>query len=398
MIAKAPSIPFFTLLLLISFASVNAVLFTPALPAIAHFFSITADAAQLTITWYLVGYALGQLFYGPIANRFGRKPALYVGILLQILSSLVCVFSGLIHVYALLVIGRFFLALGAGVGLKMTFTLVSESYPPKVASEKISYLLLAFAIAPGLSMALGGILTTHFGWMSCFYACAFYGFVLLFYVTRLHETKTIIDFDALQFRHLIDSYGAQFKNNQLVAGGLLMGCSTSIVYIFSAIAPFIAITLFGMSIANYGFASILPSLGIALGSLTSIVLVKSFSPQAILRVGLGIIVMGIILMSVAMWLHLSVLLALFLPMIVMYFSLSLVLSNASTLALGAVVDKSHGSAVMSFLNMGLTTVVVLSLGFFSIHEALLPGSFLVVSIFMFFMYKWLVRSTQINSP
>src|SRR5580700_3998703 len=81
-------LPFFTLLLMISFASVNAVLFTPALPAIAHFFMLSNDQAQLTVSWFLVGYALGQLIYGPLANRFGRKPALYAGISLQIVSSL----------------------------------------------------------------------------------------------------------------------------------------------------------------------------------------------------------------------------------------------------------------------------------------------------------------------
>src|SRR5579864_6635516 len=88
-------LPFFTLLLLISFASVNAVLFTPALPNITHFFGISEDIAQQTITWFLIGYAVGQLIYGPIANRFGRKHALYTGIGIQIISSLFCVVAGM---------------------------------------------------------------------------------------------------------------------------------------------------------------------------------------------------------------------------------------------------------------------------------------------------------------
>src|SRR5690349_18525902 len=110
-IKSSPS--FLTLLLMISFASVNAVLFTPALPAIADFYAISDSEAQLTITLFLIGYAVGQLIYGPIANRFGRKPALYAGIILQIISSLLCVFAGIIHVYSILVLGRLFLALGS---------------------------------------------------------------------------------------------------------------------------------------------------------------------------------------------------------------------------------------------------------------------------------------------
>ena len=77
-------LPLVTLLLMISFASVNAVLFTPALPNIAHFFAISDSIAQQTITWFLIGYAVGQLLYGPLANRFGRKKALFAGVSLQI--------------------------------------------------------------------------------------------------------------------------------------------------------------------------------------------------------------------------------------------------------------------------------------------------------------------------
>src|SRR3990167_9419333 len=201
-------LPFFTLLLLISFASVNAVLFTPALPNIAHFFGIGEDTAQQTITWFLVGYAVGQLVYGPIANRFGRKPALYAGISLQIVSSLLCVLAGVIHEYWLLVIARFLLALGSGVGLKMTFTLVNECYEPKIASQKVSYLMLAFAITPGLGVALGGILNEHYGWMSCFYAGAIYGLALLFFVARLPETQKTLNLNALKMKHLVHGYSS----------------------------------------------------------------------------------------------------------------------------------------------------------------------------------------------
>ena len=124
-------LPFYTLMLMISFASVNAVLFTPALPSIATYFSITSATAQQTIIWFLVGYAFGQLMYGPLANRFGRKPALYMGVSLQIISCFMCIAAGVFHAYPLMVFGRFFLALGSGVGLTMTFTLVNECYSQK---------------------------------------------------------------------------------------------------------------------------------------------------------------------------------------------------------------------------------------------------------------------------
>lgn len=378
---------FFTLLLMISFASVNAVLFTPALPDITHFFSITSNAAQLAMTWFLVGYAFGQLVYSPIANRFGRKLALYVGISLQIASSLLCVYSGFLHEYWLLVTGRFILALGSGVGLKMTLTIINECYTPKIASQKMSYLLLAFAVTPGLGVAIGGMLNEHFGWQSCFYAGVAYGFLFLLFVTQLPETLQQADLYALKPKHLLHAYGTQFKNIQLIAGGLLMGGASSIVYVFATITPFLATHYYGMNSAQYGFANMIPSIGLIVGSLVSAQLIKFHSLVSMIRLGIVIIFIGIVFMLLAIFKNLSEWFTLFLPMIIIYFGLCFILSNASTVGLSRVNDKAHGSAVLSFLNMGLATLVVLSLSFFPITIFLLPIVYFILCAMMVIMYK-----------
>lgn len=375
-----------TLLLMISFASVNAVLFTPALPAIAQFFKIGENAAQHTISSFLIGYALGQLLYGPLANRFGRKPALMAGIVLQIASSLLCVLSGYVHEFSVLVGGRFLLALGSGVGLKMTFTLVNECYQPKAASQKIAYLMLAFAITPGLATALGGVLNTHYGWQSCFYAGAVYGLILLTLAFRLPETQTVLDDQALKISHLLSSYLQQFKSLPLIAGGLLMGAASCFIYVFSALAPFIAMNLLGMSSSAYGTASVIPTIGLLLGSLFSAQFSKKYSHQAAIQLGLWITLAATLLMITAAWLTSSPLITLFLPMIFSYFGLSLVFPNASTLAMSAIQDKAHGSAVMNFLNMGSVALVVLSLSHFTPTLLLLPVIYLIINFAMFGIY------------
>lgn len=393
-------LPFFTLLLMISFASVNAVLFTPALPEMAKFFAISNNTAQQTITWFLVGYAIGQLLYGPLANRFGRKPALYIGIFLQIISSFLCIYAGTIHTFTLLLLGRFLLALGSGVGLKMTFTLVNECYEPKVASTKISYLMLSFAITPGLSVALGGVLTTHYGWLSCFYAGALYGLLLLLLTTRLPETQKILDTHALKLKHLVQGYSTQFKNRQLVTGGFLMGLSTCFVYIFAALAPFIAIDKSNMTSAKYGIASILPPVGLLIGSLLSPWLIKKYSIISLISKGIIIMAIGTLLMLATTLSHLPPLLSLFLPTIIIYIGLCFILSNTSTIAMSHVNDKSHGAAVMSFLNMGTATVAVLSLGFFTIEILFLPITYLILCgamAILFLSLKTQHATTRITS-
>ncbi len=381
---------------MISFASVNAVLFTPALPDITSFFGIAENVAQYTLSWFLIGYAVGQLLYGPLANRYGRKTALYIGISLQIIASLCCVLSGYVQAFPLLLFGRVLLALGSGVGLKMTFTLVNECYEPKVASQKISYLMLAFAITPGLGVALGGFLNTHFGWISCFIACALYGLVLLLFVAKLPKIETQCDLNALKFSHLKSDYREQFNNKKLLAGGLLMGGSTCFVYLFAALAPFIAINIMGMNSEQYGMANILPSIGLIIGSLVSARCAKKFPLEKLILTGIMICALGTSYMMLAIGFKMPALWSLFMPMVIIYMGLSFVLANASSLAMSFVQDKAHGSAVMSFINMGTATVVVLSMGLFSTKPILLPISYLILCILMMPLYCWLTKTVMLK--
>lgn len=388
---------FFTLLLLISFGSVNAVLFTPALPEIANYFSVSSDIAQHTIIWFLIGYALGQLFYGPIANRFGRKPALYIGISLQMISSVLCIMSAYFHLYILLIIGRLLLAIGSGVGFKISFTMVYDLYEPKLASQKISYLMMAFAITPGLSIALGGVLTEHVGWISCFYAGIIYGIFLLLLVSRLPETLTHLDVNALKFKNLFQDYAVQFKNIQLISGGLLMGGSSCFNYAFVTFAPFIAIKLSGMSSSEYGFSNLLPPIGLLLGSIVNAQFVKWINLKSLIRIGLFITAIGILIMYFTMINHASIIASLFIPMMIIFFGLCFIIGNSSTLAMSAVHDKSHGSAVLNFLNLSLATMMVMLSGYLPLKMLLLPSIFVGFIIMMTVLYKILTSGLPLQN-
>lgn len=376
-----------TLLLMISFASVNAVLYTPALPAISDYFGITDYYAQQTVTWYLIAYALGQLLYGPAANRFGRKTALYIGIALAIVSSVLCVVSGYIHAFALLLIGRTLLGLGSGVGLKMAFTMTNEVYPPTLAARKISYLILAFAITPALGVALGGFLTAHFGWISCFYASIVYAVLLLILCIRLPETLAMKDLNALKLNRIFADYKEAFTSKRVIAGGLLMGGLTCFVYLFAALAPFIAIDQLGLSSDKYGIANLIPPIGMICGSLASVQLLRFFSMSKIILMGIIVTMIGILIMGTAIYYQLNVIQAIFMPMVIIYLGAATVMPNASTLAMRSVQDKSHGSAVMNFINMGIATAVVLSAGLWQVSPSLLPILYICIAAAMLLIHQ-----------
>ncbi len=246
---------------------------------------------------------------------------------------------------------------------------------------------------------IGGYLTPHFGWMSTFLAGAVYGIILLILISRLSETKTELDLNALKINHLIHEYVTQFKNFRLIAGGLLMGGATCFVYVFAALAPFIAINMMHMDISAYGRANIIPPIGLVLGSLVSAQLSKKYQSTYIIAAGIFISLIGSIIMYALMTMNVSALLTVFIPMMICYFGLSLVFANASTIAMSHTADKTHGSAVMNFINMGSVTIVVLSIGMLTINNFILPIIFIGISIFMASLNLFAFKESRIvNRP
>jgi MFS family permease len=383
---------FFTLLLMVSFPIINAILFSPALPDIAVYFDISQHRAQQTMLWFLPGYALSQLLYAPLANYYGRKPALVAGILLQIASSLLCVAAGSLKLYPLLILARFLLALGSGVGLKMTFTFVNEYYQPQVVATKLSLILLAFTITPGVAVALGGLVNSYAGWQSCFYVCAIYGVLLLGLTTCLPETLKIPDKQALNVSVLTRAYRQQFSNLKLLTGGLLMGCANAFVYVFAAVAPFLAMNYLGMTSGQYGLYNLLPPLGLAAGLICSVKLGKKMALHRVILCGIVANLLGVTLLLMNLVLELSPLFALFLPMVVIYFGIGLVLPNASTLGLQQVSDKAYGAAVINFINIGVSACLILLLSLYSMQKFSLALIYFIICTCMLGIFKLMTPS------
>ncbi len=376
---KQPSLV--TLLLLMPFASIAAVLFTPALPEIAALFQMSASSAGSAMTLFLAGYALGNLPYGPIAKRWGRKPAIYCGTLLTMLGCIIILLAGHTLCWPLLLVGRFVSALGSSVGMKIAFTIIADTFQGAKGTKAVSIATTAFAVAPGLSVAIGGFLTTAYGWQSCFYAVLLYSLVLLILSTFLPETAPYLEHGPL---HIRETYKRKFKNKGLVYSSLTVGCATSIVYLFSTLAPFLAIRQLGSSPELYGLMNFIPPLGLLAGSWTSHWLSTRKTPLFSLRVGTYMAIgsaLGMLLLfsisPLSVW-------TLFLPMPLLYFGTSLIFNNGSIVALQQSQDKSNGSAVMGFLNMTVAMLSVLVAEWIASPNPLfLPLSFLILALLAF---------------
>lgn len=375
------------LMLLISFGSIGAVAFTPGLPQIAQYFNIPAYTAELTVTLYLVGYAFGQLLYGPLTNRMGSQMTIIIGALLEMLGSGLCILSNSLHIYYVLLIGRAIMATGAGSGLTLAFIITSKLAEPDKAARIISLLTISFAITPGIGVFIGGLLLDYFSWSSSFIFMFIYGILILIIGVILPEVITIKDSKALNISVIIKNYILLLKTSTVIFGGLLVGSGTCFIYTFAALAPFIALSHMHMSPAQYGSYNFIPVAGMICGCLLANHLGKTMNPTKMIKLGLAIATIGVIALTLSMTFANHLYLSLFLPMFIIYLGSIFIFGNSSALALSKSDDKSNASAMMSFINMGSAVVIVAILSLLNNENMLLLPllyiAFLIVGISCF---------------
>lgn len=388
---KAPHI--LTLIIISSFASMGAVILTPALPKIAHYFHISENISQLTVTLFLLGYALGQLIYGPLSNRFGRKKAFFIGVSIATFGTLMSIIAEPLNSFWFLIAGRCLEALGSSAGLVISFTIINDHYFPQQARKVISYLTLAFAIIPGVATLIGGTLISYFSWAACFYFLLVYGLVLSVPAALLAETALVLNPSALRVRHIKQSYRDAFYNPTLRHFSLFLGLNTMGIYVYAASAPFIAIHNLGYSPQFFGIVGLIPFIGTALGSITSAKLSGTFSPKYFITLAMIAEGVAALIMTLCFALGYVNLFVLIGSGFIFMFGACLVISNAASLATSALEDKATGSAVMNFLNLSLPVSGTFVLALVPGSELIkLPLIFIVGLILMGLMWKKMWRS------
>lgn len=149
------------LLSYISIASVSAAIITPALPEIQAQYGLKSESVEWIVSAFLIGYVVGQLIYGPLANRFGRLKALRIGLMINVLGVAVCFSALTLNAYWLLIVGRLITALGAASGLACTFMLINEWLPEVQRKAAMAYSVLSFAFGVGFAVMIGGLITQY---------------------------------------------------------------------------------------------------------------------------------------------------------------------------------------------------------------------------------------------
>lgn len=253
------------LLVLVTFGGTLAMhMFVPALPLVARELHATPAAAQLTISLYILGLAFGQLLYGPLSDRFGRRPTLLAGLALYTVAGLVCLWAPTMQV---LLGARLLQAVGGCAGLLLARAIVRDTSGNTETLQRLSTLGLITLVGPGIAPLLGSAVVSTLGWR---WVCAC--FVLLGALAlaavwqRLPETRPALAAPARKSSLLADAR-TLLRSRLFVACTLGGGCSTTAFYAFVAAAPFIFGERLHRPLHEVGYYLMAPVIGMSIGNL-----------------------------------------------------------------------------------------------------------------------------------
>lgn len=240
----------FILALLMGIQPVTTDLYLPALPALAEGFGASMAQAQYTLSALLLAFGVSQLIWGPLSDRFGRKPILLAGLSLYSMAAVGAAWADSIQ---LLITWRILQGLSMGAVVMCGRALVRDLYSPLDGARVMSKGLTGLGVLACLSAPLGGFLSGHFSVRATLLALAVFGALSLLVVTlRFEESLPQKNLSALEPTSLVSNWWMILKNPVFLTYSALSSFSYCVLFVFLASSSFVFIKIFGFSSAMYG--------------------------------------------------------------------------------------------------------------------------------------------------
>jgi len=340
---------------LVAFGPLSTDLYLPSLPTLVRVFGTDIATVQLTLSVFLVGFAVSQLAYGPLSDRFGRRPVLIGGVTVFVLASAACMLAQSIEQ---LIAARFLQALGSCCGPVLGRAVVRDVYGRERAATVLAYMPMAMAVAPAIGPLFGGFLTSLFGWRANFLFLVGFGVLILAAVWfLLDETNRHRDELALHPRRLAGNYALLLRSRTWLGFTVCIAATYSAMFAFISGSSFVLIGHFGLSPELFGLSFGTIVLGYMVGSFTAGRLSHRLGIDRMVRLGSTLAgAAGLIGAALALGRidHTAAILA---PMFSFMVGAGLMMPNAQAGALGPFATMAGAaSALMGFFQMGLAAV------------------------------------------
>jgi DHA1 family bicyclomycin/chloramphenicol resistance-like MFS transporter len=329
-------------------------MFLPALPAIQSAFATSAGTAQLALTAAMLAVGTATLVFGPLSDRFGRKPVLIVGIVFFLAGSVLVAVAASV---AVLIAARIIQSGGASAGIVLARAMARDVYGFADSIRVISYLTMAMVVAPTISPALGGLLADSFGWRAIFWALGLVG-VAAFVGVAWGLVETNANPVSGGWRGLIEGSRRLLVNRRYVAYAVVCTAAFCVFFSFLAAAPYLMSEVLQRPARDYGFW-FMPVAGIfILGTYCSTRLLDRFGPDRLIRAGS---IASFIIVAATLVLHALLPLTaplLFLPAVAFSFVQGFIIPNAQASAIN--IDPRFagaGSGLIGFMGMAASATV-----------------------------------------
>ncbi len=372
-------------------------MYLPALPAIGSHLGADIAAVQMSLTAFFLSLGVGQLLYGPVSDMVGRKPPLYLGLLLFALASIGCALASDIQTLIAL---RFLQGLGAAAGMAIPRAVVRDLHTGHDAARLMSLLMLVFSVSPVLAPLAGSMVIAVAGWRGVFWSVTLAAVAGLVMINRmLKETRPLAQRVETSLGSALLAYGVLLRDGQYLGLVLIGGFAMAGFFVYLANSPFVLIDHYGLSPTMYSLAFSLNSVAFigsaqfngALGQRFGLVRVVKGAVSAC-----GVVMLAMLVYYLAGGDRLSVL-------IVLYFIAStfmgLVIPTTAVLALekhGAIAGTA--SALLGTLQM-LTGAAAMSVaGFFSNGRPLPMVVGMAVGVFVALALTWLTLGAHRPQP
>lgn len=225
--------------------------YIPGFPEIAKDLGTDIEHVALSLTSYFIGISLGQLFYGPVLDRYGRKKPLLIGLFIYMASAVGCAFAPSIY---LLISFRFLLAIGACVGMVASRAVVRDLFSPHETAKVFSMMMLVMGVAPILAPVLGGFIVASAGWRYVFLLMLIASGLMTFLITRfLPETKTADPTVSFHPAKLISGYFSLFSDRTFLVYAIASGAASAALFSYISDSSFVFIQLFGIPESYFGW-------------------------------------------------------------------------------------------------------------------------------------------------
>ena len=346
---------------LIALGPLTLDMYLPAFPAIARDLHTTAALLALTLSSDFIGIALGQLCYGPLLDRFGRKKPLYIGLFIYLIASLCCMTSR--HLEQM-IFWRFVVGAGGCVAGIVSFASVRDFFQPEERAKIFSIMILVMGVSPLFAPSLGNILTLFFGWQAIFLMLALISFFLILGAHFFLPSKVLPDQNVR-----LSPWGILKDYKQIAATpcfyiyGLCGACSFAALFAYVSGSPQLFLNFFHVSTTTFSWIFTLIAAGFILASQVNIWLLRSFSSISILC-GALFFQAGMALLFLSMFFtnHLSLVMASSLLFFMMA-SVNITFSNSNVLAIAPFgTNTGRASALIGFSQMFLGAISSMSVG------------------------------------